>query len=96
MVGVGADQGDAMIVRSTIDLAHNLGLTVVAEGVESAAILPRLGELGCDEAQGYHMSKPVPLAALQEWAARRAVVLPAALAEPRVPAGAERAALRVH
>ena len=38
MVGVGADQGDAMIVRSTIDLAHNLGLTVVAEGVESAAI----------------------------------------------------------
>ena len=96
MVGVGADQGDAMIVRSTIDLAHNLGLTVVAEGVESAAILQRLGELGCDEAQGYHMSKPVPLAALQEWAARRAVVLPAAIAEPRLPASAERAALRVH
>ena len=42
------------------------------------------------------MSKPVPLAALQEWAARRAVVLPAALAEPRVPACAERAALRIH
>ena len=61
-----------MIVRSTIDLAHNLGLTVVAEGVESAAILQRLTDMGCDEAQGYHMSKPVPLAALQEWAARRA------------------------
>ena len=96
MVGVGADQGDAMIVRSTIDLARNLGLTVVAEGVESAAILPRLGELGCDEAQGYHMSQTGAAGCRQEWAARRAVVLPAALAEPRVPAGAERAALRVH
>ena len=72
LVDADAERGDAMIVRSTIDLAHNLGLTVVAEGVESAAILQRLSEMGCDEAQGYHMSKPVPLAALQEWAARRA------------------------
>ena len=60
--GEKGEKGDAVIVRSTIDLAHNLGLTVVAEGVESAAILQRLCELGCDEAQGYHMSKPVPLA----------------------------------
>ena len=93
-------KGDAMIVRSTIDLAHNLGLTVVAEGVENAAILQRLGELGCDEAQGYHMSKPVPLAALQEWAARRAVkppvMPPITVAEPRLPASPERAPLRVH
>ena len=83
MEGKDGDKGDAMIVRSTIDLAHNLGLTVVAEGVENAAILQRLGELGCDEAQGYHMSKPVPLAALQEWAARHqsgaAAALPAAM-----------------
>jgi len=81
LVDADAERGDAMIVRSTIDLAHNLGLTVVAEGVESAAILQRLTEMGCDEAQGYHMSKPVPLAALQEWAARRAGgVAPRALA----------------
>ena len=91
MVGLGAEHGDAMIVRSTIDLAHNLGLTVVAEGVENAAILQRLAELGCDEAQGYHMSKPVPLAALQEWAARRAAGAGVALALP-----AERLVALVH
>ncbi len=62
--------GDVKIVRSTIDLAHNLGLTVVAEGVESAAILHRLAEMGCDEAQGYHMGKPMPLVDLQLWALR--------------------------
>jgi hypothetical protein len=47
-------------VRSTIDLAHNLGLTVVAEGVENAAVLALLHALDCDEAQGYHMGKPMP------------------------------------
>ena len=87
----GAERGDAMIVRSTIDLAHNLGLTVVAEGVESAAILQRLTEMGCDEAQGYHMSKPVPLAALQEWAARRAGGV-----APWAPAAAGQTPARVH
>jgi len=61
VMGMAHDQSDAKIVRSTIDLAHNLGLTVVAEGVENAAILAQLGELACDEAQGYHMSKPVPV-----------------------------------
>jgi EAL domain-containing protein (putative c-di-GMP-specific phosphodiesterase class I) len=63
----------AAIVRSTIDLAHHLGLSVVAEGVENAAILALLRELDCDEAQGYHMSKPVPAAELpafvQRWQA---------------------------
>ncbi len=62
VMGMEHDQSDAKIVRSTIDLAHNLGLTVVAEGVENAAILAQLGALDCDEAQGYHMSKPVPVA----------------------------------
>ena len=66
----GDAEGDTKIVRSTIDLAHNLGLTVVAEGVENAAVLQRLAELGCDEAQGYHLSKPVPLIELQLWALR--------------------------
>lgn len=51
---------DDVIVRSTIDLAHNLGLHVVAEGVENAEILGRLHELGCDIAQGYHFSRPIP------------------------------------
>jgi diguanylate cyclase (GGDEF)-like protein len=81
------EEGDATIVRSTIDLAHNLGLSVVAEGVENAAILQQLEALGCDEAQGYHFSKPLPLAALQAWAERHAVVLPqadAAAARPQL------------
>jgi EAL domain-containing protein (putative c-di-GMP-specific phosphodiesterase class I) len=53
------DEDDA-IVRSTIELAHSLGLRVVAEGVESEDILERLGALGCDLAQGYCLSRPVP------------------------------------
>jgi EAL domain-containing protein (putative c-di-GMP-specific phosphodiesterase class I) len=64
------DEDDAKIVRSTIDLAHNLGLSVVAEGVENAAVLQRLTLLNCDEAQGYHMSRPVPAAELVAFAAR--------------------------
>jgi EAL domain-containing protein (putative c-di-GMP-specific phosphodiesterase class I) len=73
-----ADEDDAKIVRSTIDLAHNLGLTVVAEGVENAPVLERLRELRCDEAQGYFMSKPLPAAELPgfivRWQAQRAAV----------------------
>ena len=64
------DIDDAKIVRSTIDLAHNLGLTVVAEGVENMAVLRLLGELGCDEAQGYHMSRPLPAAEMAAFAQR--------------------------
>jgi diguanylate cyclase (GGDEF)-like protein len=58
------DQSDAAIVRSTIDLAHNLGLRVVAEGVESHEAWRRLEELGCDLAQGFHVSRPVPADAM--------------------------------
>jgi diguanylate cyclase (GGDEF)-like protein len=53
------DKDDGMIVHSTIDLAHNLGLATVAEGVESAQVLQRLRELGCDQAQGYLISRPL-------------------------------------
>lgn len=49
---------EAMIVRTTIDLAHNLGLEVVAEGVETAEVETLLREQGCDLAQGYHFSRP--------------------------------------
>ena len=54
------DDQDAIIVRSTIGLAHSLGLQVVAEGVEDLATLHRLREFGCDEAQGYILSRPQP------------------------------------
>ncbi len=50
---------DAKIVQSTIDLAHNLGLKVVAEGVENEQIVTRLREIGCDVAQGYYFGKPM-------------------------------------
>jgi len=68
VMGMSDDESDAKIVRSTIDLAHNLGLTVVAEGVESQAILQRLQAMGCDEAQGYHICRPMPVSAFAEWA----------------------------
>ena len=58
---------DEIIVRSTIELAHNMGLKVTAEGVETEAVLERLRELGCDLAQGYLISKPIPVEALEKW-----------------------------
>ena len=60
VINMHADRDDALIVRSTIELAHNLGLRVVAEGVEGAAALAELRRLGCDGAQGYHLSRPLP------------------------------------
>jgi len=54
------DENDETIVRSTIDLAHNLGLGVVAEGIENGETLELLIRLGCDSAQGYHFSRPLP------------------------------------
>ena len=59
-----------VIVRSTIELGHNLGLRVVAEGVEDAETMRRLGELGCDVAQGYFLGRPVPAAGLDALLAR--------------------------
>ncbi len=61
------DSQDAMIVRSVIELGHNLGLTVVAEGVETKEILDALAALDCDEAQGYFISKPQVCASLKSW-----------------------------
>jgi EAL domain-containing protein (putative c-di-GMP-specific phosphodiesterase class I) len=62
------DEDDAIIVHSTIELAHNLGLSVVAEGVENEQTLDKLSELGCDYAQGYFIAKPMPCSELQNWA----------------------------
>ena len=62
----------AAIVRSTISLAHDLNLEVVAEGIESQAIWDRLATLGCDIAQGYFISKPLPAAQFELWYRQRA------------------------
>ena len=61
------DEHDSLIVRSTIDLAHQLGLLVVAEGVDSPEVWNRLTVLGCDVAQGYYVGRPMPAAALERW-----------------------------
>jgi EAL domain-containing protein (putative c-di-GMP-specific phosphodiesterase class I) len=65
--GLASVEGDAVIVRSIIDLAHNLGVTVVAEAVEDEATMNRLISYGCDVAQGFHFSPPVPGAELVPW-----------------------------
>ncbi|MDO8706182.1 MAG: EAL domain-containing protein [Sulfuricaulis sp.] len=61
------NNNDAVIVRSLIGLGHNLGLSVVAEGVESAEVWDQLKVLGCDSAQGYSMSHPIPSEQLDDW-----------------------------
>lgn len=58
---------DAVIVRSTIELAHNMGLKVIAEGVENAVSLEWLRALGCDTAQGYFISRPIAALDLEAW-----------------------------
>ncbi|MDC4206566.1 MAG: EAL domain-containing protein [Candidatus Manganitrophus sp.] len=67
ILGMAENKNDAVIVHSTIGLAHHLGLNVVAEGVESAALLEKLSAFGCDEAQGYFISRPVPAEDLIRW-----------------------------
>ncbi|MFZ3323251.1 MAG: EAL domain-containing protein [Usitatibacter sp.] len=67
VAGMEADQRNAAIVRSTIELGHNLGLTVVAEGVETDHELAELRRYGCDAAQGYFFARPMPAAAFERW-----------------------------
>jgi len=69
VMGMADEADDAVIVRSTVDLGRNLGLDVVAEGVESAKLWHRLRDLGCHTAQGYFISRPVPAADLAAWLA---------------------------
>jgi len=61
------DLDDVRIVRSTIELAHNLGLSVVAEGLETVKAWAMLARLGCDEGQGYHIAKPMPQEQFIPW-----------------------------
>jgi diguanylate cyclase (GGDEF)-like protein len=65
------DSGNREIVRSVVGLAHSFGLRVVAEGVESADVLAALGDLGCDQAQGYHIARPAGRAEFVTWLAAR-------------------------
>jgi diguanylate cyclase (GGDEF)-like protein len=62
-----SDRHDAAIVRSTIELAHNLGLCVVAEGVEDHSTWDLLADMGCDLAQGYHLARPMPADEVTRW-----------------------------
>ena len=70
--GMETDEGDREIVRSTINLAHNLKKSVVAEGIETQGALDLLTRMGCDEAQGYFIAKPMPAAQFLGWARERA------------------------
>jgi len=67
VIDMNANDHDYAIVKSTIALAHNLGLKVVAEGVENGATWDKLKELKCDFAQGFFMSTALPPEKLIEW-----------------------------
>jgi diguanylate cyclase (GGDEF)-like protein len=67
VMGMANHKDDETIVRSTIDLGHNMGLKVVAEGVETEEMLEQLKEMRCDLVQGYHLSRPLPPAKLALW-----------------------------
>jgi len=67
VIDMATSKDDAAIVRSTIDLAHNLGLNVVAEGVEDQSALDLLTEMGCDTMQGYFTCRPLPANEISEY-----------------------------
>lgn len=71
VTGLHQNRGNESIVRTTIDLAKQLGLTVVAEGVETLKELRTLATMGCDEVQGYFLSKPLPAAEVVSWVQMR-------------------------
>jgi len=71
VTGLHQNRGNESIVRTTIDLAKQLGLTVVAEGVETLKELRTLATMGCDEVQGYFLSKPLPAAEVVAWVEMR-------------------------
>lgn len=67
VLGMNDNAQDRIIVRSTVALAHSLGLYVIAEGVENAEALTLLADMGCEQAQGYHLSRPLPFDELLDW-----------------------------
>ncbi|HEV8374396.1 MAG TPA: EAL domain-containing protein [Actinomycetota bacterium] len=85
-----SDTRDAVIVRSTVDLGRNLGLRVVAEGVEDQTTLEALDALGCDAVQGYHVSRPVTPDDLIDWLQLRARLASVVQQHPHAVLGPER------
>ena len=71
--GMGTDLSDLAIVRAIVDLGHSLGLRVVAEGVEEEAARDALREMNCDQAQGFLISRPMPLDRFEAWLPARTV-----------------------
>jgi diguanylate cyclase len=84
---IAADIRNAAIVRSTIELAHALDLEVVAEGVEDAEVLTALVGMGCEWAQGFHFSRPLPPGALTAWLRERIHTTDSRLQPVREPVG---------
>jgi EAL domain-containing protein (putative c-di-GMP-specific phosphodiesterase class I) len=72
---LGEDRTDAILVASIVALAHSLGLKVVAEGVETEGALTRLSAMGCDQAQGYFIARPMPLGDLQSFLEQSTILL---------------------
>jgi diguanylate cyclase (GGDEF)-like protein len=75
--GMLTDVDDGILVRSVVDLGHNLGLTVVAEGVEDQATMDALSALGCDIAQGFHLGRPMSVEEFGLWRSARNAMQPA-------------------
>ena len=67
VMGMANDPDSAVIVRSAVDLGHNLGMTVVAEGVQDSIARSELTEMGCDLVQGYQICRPIPAQELELW-----------------------------
>jgi diguanylate cyclase (GGDEF)-like protein len=67
VIDMDKDEDNASIVRATVDLAHSLGLTVTAEGVETGTVYEKLRDIGCDFYQGYYVGEPVDAAGMSEW-----------------------------
>ena len=71
MINAAHSQESRTVIKSIVDLGHNLGLTLTAEGVEDAATLQFLEKVGCDLAQGYFIARPMPGDRVAGWIASR-------------------------
>ncbi len=82
VLGMSTSQSESFIARSIVELAHNLGLRVVAEGVEDEVTRDLLAEMGCDKLQGFLVSRPLPDDRLENWLLARTGVRSAAPGAP--------------
>jgi diguanylate cyclase (GGDEF)-like protein len=93
VTGMADDPDNAVIVRSAVDLGHNLGMTVVAEGVQDSITRSELADMGCDLVQGYQICRPLPAGELEAWIEAYRVtgssLPPAALGHDKIPGQAQ-------